>query len=96
MCEARTYNVKKLDYAQRRAYVQQLHEAACEVAEGRGVFKDWSELLPGLRVRAAGSHFIFCLMRTGRQALVLAILHERMDLMARLQRRLESPADHRR
>lgn len=71
--------------------MQQLHAAASEVAEGRGVFKDWGSLLPGLRVRGAGSHFIFCLARGGRQALILAIFHERMDLMTRLQRRLETP-----
>lgn len=42
----------------------------------------------GLRVKQAESHYIFCLARTGRPALILAILHERMNLMARLKRRL--------
>jgi plasmid stabilization system protein ParE len=52
------------------------------------LFKDWDSVLPGLRVKAAGSHFVFCMLRPGKPALVLAILHQRMDLMARLQRRL--------
>ena len=39
-------------------------------------------------MKAAGSHFVFCVLRPGKPALVLATLHQRMDLMARLQRRL--------
>ncbi len=57
--------------------------------KGWGVFKDWSEVLPGLRVQAVGRPFIFCLPRPGQPALVIAIFHERMDLMARLQGRLQ-------
>jgi plasmid stabilization system protein ParE len=52
------------------------------------VYKDWSAVLPGLRVKAVGSHYVFCVLRSGQPALVLAILHQRMDLLARLQRRL--------
>lgn len=39
-------------------------------------------------VRYTASHFVFCVLRPGKPALVLAILHPRMDLMARLKRRL--------
>ncbi|MBO9331226.1 type II toxin-antitoxin system RelE/ParE family toxin [Achromobacter xylosoxidans] len=74
--------------AQAVAYVAELETAACEVAQGQGVFKQLDELLPGLRVRRAGRHVLFCLPRHNRQALILAILHERMDLMARLKERL--------
>lgn len=75
--------------AQARTYARQIDEAAADLARGEGVFKDWGTVLPGLRVKAAGSHFVFCVLRPGQPALVLAILHQRMDLMARLQRRLE-------
>lgn len=67
-----------------------LDEAAAAVAAGRGVFKDLDALHPGLRAVKVGSHFVFCLVRPRRPALVLAILHERMDLIARLKARLPS------
>jgi plasmid stabilization system protein ParE len=66
----------------------ELEQRATALARGQGVFKDMSPLLPGLRVAACGSHFIFCLPRPDAPALVLAILHERMDIMARLKSRL--------
>jgi plasmid stabilization system protein ParE len=87
------YTAETWGEAQRRAYVQQLQEAASEVAEGRSVFRDWGAVLPGLRVKATGSHYIFCLSRPGRPALILAILHERMDLITRLKRRLDDRKD---
>ena len=83
------YTAETWGEVQRRAYVQQLQEAVSDVAEGRGVFSDWGAVLPGLRVKAVGSHYIFCLSRPDRPALILAILHERMDLIARLKRRLD-------
>ena len=75
--------------AQRTAYLQRLEDAATELARGEGVFKDRSDVLPGLCVKVAGSHYLFCLPRPGRPALILAILHERMDLITRLKRRLD-------
>ena len=48
-----------------------------------------SFLLPGLRMASCGKHFIFCMPQAGRPSVILAILHERMDLMARLKNRLQ-------
>jgi len=70
------------------AYVAELETAACKVALGQGIFKELDELIPGLRVKRAGKHVLFCLPRQNRQALILAILHERMDIIARLKERL--------
>lgn len=84
-----SYTVKKWGAAQARNYARQIDEAATDLATGQGFFRDWGDVLPGLRVKAAGSHFVFCLLRPGLPALVLAVLHKRMDLMVRLQRRLD-------
>jgi len=46
------------------------------------------ELLPTLRVALSGKHYIFCLPQAQGQAIMLAILHERMDVVARLKQRL--------
>jgi len=42
-----------------------------------------------LRMVRCEHHYIFCLPRDDAPALVVAIFHERMDLMARLADRLE-------
>lgn len=82
------YTARQWGAAQARVYAQQIDAAAVALATSQGAFKDWGQLLPGLRVKAAGSHFIFCVHRSAQPALILAILHQRMDLMARLKDRL--------
>lgn len=71
-----------------RRYVAQLEDAACQLSHGQGNIKTLDDVLPGLRVKLAGHHYLFCLPRLNQPALILAILHERMDLMARLRQRL--------
>ena len=43
---------------------------------------------PGLRSVLCQHHYIFSLTRQNAPAVVLAVLHERMDLIARLRNRL--------
>ena len=74
--------------AQCRAYVDQLERAAIALARSEGVFKELPGINPMLRMTKSGRHVIFCLPRPGALPLILAILHERMDIMARLQNRL--------
>ena len=82
------YSTRQWGVAQARAYARQIDAVAAALAAGQGVFKDWGDLLPGLRGQGAGSHYVFCVDRPGQSALILAILHQRMDLMARLKERL--------
>lgn len=82
------YATRQWGAAQARSYARQIDDATAALAAGQGVFKDWGKLLPGLRVKAAGSHVVFCVHRPEHPALVLAILHHRRDLMARLKERL--------
>ncbi|MBX4971027.1 type II toxin-antitoxin system RelE/ParE family toxin [Rhizobium binae] len=43
-----------------------------------------SALYPALRMAKCEHHHVLCLLREDAPALVVAILHERMDLMKRL------------
>ncbi|KAG0163657.1 hypothetical protein DFQ28_011355 [Apophysomyces sp. BC1034] len=79
--EITRYSVEKGGDSQCRAYIKQIEKAAREVATGKELFKDMSSLLPGLRVKAVGRHYIFCLPQASGPALILAILHERMDIV---------------
>lgn len=83
------YTVQTWGEAQCRTYIEQIETATTEIALGEGPFRPRDDLYPGLRVRQAGHHVIFCLPQPGQPALILAILHERMDILARLQGRLD-------
>jgi plasmid stabilization system protein ParE len=82
------YTLANWGEAQCRTYIAELEKAAVAVATGEGVFKDMSTLLPGLRVATSGKHYIFCVPRPDAPSIILAILHERMDILARLKSRL--------
>ncbi|WP_117193142.1 type II toxin-antitoxin system RelE/ParE family toxin [Rhizobium terrae] len=74
--------------AQVRRYVSGLERGIAILAEGKGPFKDMSALYPALRMARCKHHYVFCLPREDAPALIVAILHERMDLMKRLVDRL--------
>lgn len=83
------YTRKQWGTAQVRRYIAGLEHAIAGHAAGQGPFKDMSELFPELRMMRCEHHYVFCLPRRSAPALVVAILHERMDLMVRLTERLK-------
>lgn len=79
---------KQWGAAQVRRYIGKLEQGIANLAAGQGPFKDMSELFPALRMARCEHHYVFCLPREEAPALVVAIFHERMDLMTRLAERL--------
>jgi len=75
---------------QLRKYIASLEQGIADLANGKGNFKDMSALYPQLRMTRCGHHYVFCLPRRDDPALIIAIFHEKMDLMTRLRNRLES------
>lgn len=75
--------------AQARRYIADLEQGVARLAAGQGIFKDASALHPALRMARCTHHYVFCLPRENEPALIVAILHERMDLIARLADRLQ-------
>ena len=86
--EIARYTAEQWGEEQCRVYIGQLDKAAEAVAKGEGVFKDMSSLHPKLRMALCGRHYVFCLPRPDAPAVILAILHEHMDIIVRLRRRL--------
>jgi plasmid stabilization system protein ParE len=82
------YTRKQWGDAQVRSYVTKLERGIERLVAGRGAFKDMAALYPALRM-ARCEHPIFCLPRDDAPSLVVAIFHERMDLMVRLAERLK-------
>ncbi len=83
------YTRKQWGSPQVRSYVAKLERGIERLAAGQGAVKDMSALYPTLRMTRCEHHYVFCLPRDGAPALVVAIFHERMDLMTRLADRLE-------
>lgn len=75
---------------QTRRYLARLTQGLERIASGEGASKDIGDLYPGLRMARCEHHYIFCLPRVGAPALVVAIFHERMDLITRLADRWDS------
>jgi toxin ParE1/3/4 len=87
--EITKYTVAEWGEAQCKSNIAELDAAAKAVAKGEGAFKELSSLLPGLRMARSGKHVIFCMPQDKGPAIILAILHERLDLLVRLKSRLE-------
>ncbi|MBW8910698.1 MAG: type II toxin-antitoxin system RelE/ParE family toxin [Sphingomonas sp.] len=83
------YTRRQWGDTQTRAYIAKLQCGIESVSAGQGVFRDMTALYPGLRMVHCEHHFIFCLPRAKAPALVVAMFHERMDLMTRVADRLK-------
>ncbi len=82
------YTRKQWGDAQVRRYIAKLDRCMVRLAAASGVFKDMSALYPSLWMEHCEHHYVFCLPRTNAPALIVAIFHEHMNLMARLSVRL--------
>nr|WP_113869500.1 type II toxin-antitoxin system RelE/ParE family toxin [Brenneria salicis]NMN90919.1 plasmid stabilization system protein ParE [Brenneria salicis ATCC 15712 = DSM 30166]RBP57629.1 plasmid stabilization system protein ParE [Brenneria salicis ATCC 15712 = DSM 30166]RLM28702.1 plasmid stabilization protein ParE [Brenneria salicis ATCC 15712 = DSM 30166] len=82
------YTRKEWGAAQVRRYIAKLEHGIAALADGHLPFKDMSEIYPALRMARCEHHYVFCLPREDAAALIVAILHERMDLLTRLSARL--------
>ena len=86
--EIARYTTAQWGEDQCRTYIAALEAKATALAAGSCPFRDLGSLMPGLRAATSGRHYIFCLPRPNAPALILAVLHERMDILAHLKSRL--------
>lgn len=84
------YTRKEWGDAQLRRYMAKLEQGIDHLVAGEGTFKDMSALYPALRMARCEHHYVFCLPRENAPALIVAIFHERMDLVTRLADRLNA------
>jgi toxin ParE1/3/4 len=86
--EIARYTCQQWGADQARRYRDSLELRFEMLASGKGQFKDLSHLVTGLRMIRCEHHYIFGQIRNGQPAAILAVFHERMDLMTRLSERL--------
>jgi len=82
------YTKEQWGAVQARRYLKTLETGMVAVATGKGAFKVMDALYPALRMAHCEHHYIFCLPRERAPALIVAVLHEHMDLLARIKGRL--------
>lgn len=83
------YTRRQWGITQTRVYVTKLKAGIDSVAAGQGAFKRMDALYPALRIAHIEHHYVFYLTNQDKSMLVVAILHERMDVIARVAGRLQ-------
>ncbi len=69
-------------------YANLLETRFQEIADSTAISRSFSNLYPQIRVTHCEHHYIFYVHDEGEHPCILAVLHERMDLVSRLQDRL--------
>ena len=81
------YTRQQWSEQQVRVYIGRLERGIARLAARQGAYRDMSDLYPTLLMAHCEHHYAFALPREVAPALIVAILHERMDLMTRLAER---------
>ena len=82
------YTRREWGDGQARRYLAQLRQSLDQIADDSAGHKIVTTLSRPVRVLRCQHYCIYCLPRDQKPALIIAILHERMDLNARIAERL--------
>lgn len=83
------YTITEWGERQAKQYVDKLQGCFQRIADKQAIAKTFSERFPQVLVTRCGHHYVFYLHPKRNPPRIFAILHERMDLLARLKARLE-------
>jgi toxin ParE1/3/4 len=82
------YTAEQWGERQADRYMGRLETCFQGLAEGRTRSRSSSDPFPQVRVTRCQHHYVFYVHPEGQKPLVIAVLHERMDMLARLAERL--------
>lgn len=82
------YTFQKFGYEQSLRYVANLESCAEDLADGFGSIKEMQYIVPKLYAKHCQHHYIFGLKSINKPMAIIAILHERMDLIKRIKARI--------
>lgn len=82
------YTLNQWGKKQSLEYANLLEKRFQEIADKTAISRAFSIGYPQIRVTHCEHHYIFYTHDEGERACILAVLHERMDLVSRLQGRL--------
>ena len=87
--EIARYTIEKWGENQSLQYVALLDNRFCEIAEKTAYSRTFSKRFPQILVSRCEHHYIFYLHPEGKPPRIIAVLHERMNMLARLEDRLD-------
>ncbi len=83
------YTAKQWGEPQAERYRSLLIAMFKRIAEGQAASRSFSKLNQELRATRCEHHYIFHMPGKGKRLRIIAVLHERMDMIERLGERLE-------
>lgn len=89
LAEIAEYTLREWGTEQQARYGELLEEGFSRIANGTAISRRFSEQYPHLQVTRCEHHYIFFLkLQESAKPRIIAVLHENMDLVARIRRRL--------
>jgi len=86
--EISRYTIKQWGEEQAKVYLDKISQCFKDIAKDKAVSRPFSGKYSDAKVVHCEHHYIFYLASEGKNPVIFAVLHERMDLLARLQSRL--------
>ena len=86
--EIARYTLRQWGARQQRRYARLLEGCFRGIAEGSVHARNFSARYPQLQVTRCEHHYVFFLHSEGQKPLIIAVLHERMDMITRIRERL--------
>ncbi len=83
------YTIDRWGVEQAHRYKNKLSDHFRELGKGTTRSRIFLESMPNLQVSRCERHFVFYLEKEDEPPLILAVLHERMNMVSRIRRRLE-------
>lgn len=82
------YTLERHGETQALRYNKAMEKRFCEIAEKAAPSRAFSDRLPQVLVARCEHHYIFYSHPEGKPPRIIAVLHERMDIVSRLKNRL--------
>jgi plasmid stabilization system protein ParE len=86
--EIARYTLRQWGVRQQRRYARLLAECFRGIAGGSVRARNFSERYPQVQVTRYEHHYVFFLHPAGQKPVIIAVLHERMDMLTRIGERL--------
>lgn len=82
------YTISEWGYDQAEKYAQLLSECFKKISSKQIIGRTFSSKLKSVQFTHCEHHYIFYQMQENKPVMILAVFHEKMDLMRRLRKRL--------
>ncbi len=88
--EIARYTLRQWGARQQQRYARLLDACFRGIAKNTVTSRTFSARSPQVRLTRCEHHYVFYIMPAGQKPRILAVLHERMGLLARLEERLSA------